>query len=41
MVIVQNRILIVGRLNNAIAGALQLALQPLNNEAQKNIINIT
>ena len=41
LVIVKNRILIVGRLNNAIAGALQLALQPLNNEAQKNIINIT
>jgi len=41
LVIVKNRILIVGRLNNAIAGALQLALQPLNNEAQKNIINIS
>jgi len=41
LIIVQNRILIVGRLNNAIAGALQLTLQPPNNEAQKNIINIT
>ena len=41
MVIVQNRILIVGRLNNVIAGALQLGLQPLNNEAQKMIVNIT
>ena len=40
LVVVQNRILIVGRLNDAIAGALQLSLQPLNNEAQKNIINI-
>ena len=40
LVVVQNRILIVGRLSNAIAGALQLTLQPLNNEAQKNIINI-
>lgn len=40
MVVVQNRILIAGRLNGAIAGALQLGLQPLNNEAQKNIINI-
>ena len=41
LVVVQNRILIVGRLNEAIAGTLQLALQPTNNEAQKNIINIT
>jgi ribosomal protein S18 acetylase RimI-like enzyme len=41
LVIVQNRILIVGRLNSVIAGALQLGLQPLNNEAQKDIINIT
>ena len=40
LVIIQNRILIVGRLNNAIAGTLQLNLQPLNNESQKNIINI-
>ena len=41
LIIVQNRILIVGRLNGAIAGALQIGLQPPNNEAQKNIINIT
>ena len=41
LVVVQNRILIVGRLNNAIAGTLQLSLQPLNNEAQKNLTNIT
>ena len=41
LTIVQNRILIVGRLNNAIAGTLQLELQPLNNEAQKSIIKIT
>ena len=41
LVIVQNRILIVGRLNEAIAGTLQLELQPLNNEAQHNIVNIT
>ena len=41
LVIIQNRVLIVGRLNNAIAGTLQLSLQPLNNESQKNIINIT
>ena len=40
MVVVQNKILIAGRLNGAIAGALQLGLPPLNNEAQKNIINI-
>jgi ribosomal protein S18 acetylase RimI-like enzyme len=31
----------VGRLNNAIAGALQLGLQSPNNEAQKNIATIT
>ena len=41
MVVVQNRILIVGRLNNAIAGTLQLSLQTPNNEAQKDIANIT
>ena len=41
LVVVQNRILVVGRLNNAIAGTLQLSLQPPNNESQKNIINIT
>jgi ribosomal protein S18 acetylase RimI-like enzyme len=41
LVLVQNRILIAGRLNNAIAGALQLGLQPPNNEAQISIVNIT
>ena len=41
LVVVKNRILIVGRLNDAIAGAMQLGLQPLNNEAQKKICNIT
>ena len=40
LLLVQNRILIVGRLNGAIAGTLQLDLQPHNNEAQKNIIKI-
>ena len=40
VVIIENRKLIVGRLNNAIAGTLQLIFQPHNNEAQKNIINI-
>jgi|TARA_B110000263_G_scaffold158461_1_gene137709 ribosomal protein S18 acetylase RimI-like enzyme len=40
LVVVQNRILIVGRLNGAIAGTLQLNLKPSNNEAQKTIINI-
>jgi ribosomal protein S18 acetylase RimI-like enzyme len=41
LVVVKNRILIAGRLSDAIAGALQLGLQPHNNEAQKNICNIT
>ena len=41
LVVVQNRILVVGRLNNAIAGALQLGLQSPNNEAQKDIATIT
>ena len=40
LLLVQNRTLIVGRLNNVIAGTLQLELQPHNNEAQKNIIKI-
>ena len=40
LVVVKNRILIAGRLNEAIAGAMQLGLQPLNNEAQKYICNI-
>ena len=41
LVVVQNRALIVGRLSDAIAGALQLVIQPSNNEAQKNIVNIS
>ena len=40
VILIQNRKLIVGRLNGAIAGALQLMFQPSNNEAQKNICNI-
>ena len=35
LVVVQNRVLVVGRLSGAIAGALQLVIQPSNNEAQK------
>ena len=41
IMLIQNRKLIVGRLNGAIAGALQLMFQQSNNEAQKNICNIT
>ena len=41
LTVVQSRILVVGRLNNAIAGALQLGLQSPNNEAQKDIATIT
>jgi len=41
IVLVKNRKLIVGRLNNAIAGTLQLMFHPSNNEAQQNICNIT
>ena len=41
LVVVQSRILVVGRLNNAIAGTLQLGLQSPNNEAQKDIATIT
>ena len=39
--IVKNRKLIVGRLNEAIAGTLQLIFHPSNNEAQQNVFNIT
>ena len=39
-IVVYNRKLIVGRLNNAIAGTLQLIFQPPNNEAQQNNFNI-
>ena len=41
ILLVKNRKLIVGRLNDAIAGTLQLIFQPSNNEAQQNICNIT
>ena len=40
LVLINYKNLIVGRLNGVIAGALQLSLQPPNNEAQKNIANI-
>ena len=41
IVLINNKKLIVGRLNGAIAGTLQLSFQPQNNEAQKNVVNIT
>ena len=41
IVLVKNRKLIVGRLNNAIAGTLQLMFYPSNNEAQQHICNVT
>ena len=41
VVVVSNRKLIVGRLNDVIAGTLQLIFQPSNNEAQQNSFNIT
>ena len=41
LVVVQNRVLIVGRLNEAIAGTLQLIFQPPNNQAQQNIFNVS
>ena len=41
LLVVQNRKLIVGRLNNAIAGTSQILFQPPNNEAQQNIVNIS
>ena len=37
LVLINYKKLIVGRLNGAIAGALQLSFQPPSNEAQKNI----
>ena len=40
LVLINTKKLIVGRLNNAIAGTLQIAFQPPNNEAQKNITQI-
>lgn len=41
VILIENRKLIVGRLNSAIAGTLQLFFQPPNNEAQQNIFNIS
>ena len=38
--VIPNRKLIVGRLNKAIAGTLQLILSPSNNEAQQNNCSI-
>ena len=38
--VVPNRKLVVGRLNNAIAGTLQLIFSPSNNEAQQRNFNI-
>ena len=40
LVLIKTNILIVGRLNNNIAGALQVSFYPPNNEAQKNISKI-
>ena len=40
LALIENRKLIVGRLNSAIAGALQVKFQPANNEAQQNTIFI-
>ena len=39
--LVKKRKLIVGRLNNVIAGTLQLMFHPSNNEAQQHLCNIT
>ena len=41
IVLIQNKKLIVGRLDGVIAGTLQITFQPPNNESQRNIINIT
>ena len=41
VMLIKNRKLIVGRLNKAIAGTLQLIFQPPNNQAQQNIFNLT
>ena len=40
LVLIKTNILIVGRLNGSIAGALQISFNPPNNEAQKNISKI-
>ena len=39
-ILIPHRRLVVGRLNNVIAGTLQLIFQPPNNEAQQKIANI-
>ena len=41
ILLVKNRKLIVGRLNDGIAGTLQLVFNPSNNEAQQHICSIT
>jgi len=41
IVLIQNKKLIVGRLDRAIAGTLQLTSQPLNNEVQRKFFYIT
>ena len=41
VLLVPNRNLILGRLNNVVAGTLQLVSQPPNNEAQQSISNIS
>lgn len=40
LILIKSNILIVGRLNGAIAGASQISFYPPNNEAQKNISRI-
>ena len=40
IILIKNKKLIVGRLNEAIAGTLQLMFHPSNNEAQQHICNI-
>lgn len=40
LVLIKTNILIVGRLNGSIAGALQISFNPVNNEAQKDISKI-
>ena len=40
LVLINSNILIVGRLNGTIAGALQISFNPPNNEAQKDISKI-
>ncbi len=40
LVLIKTNILIVGRMNGSIAGALQIYFNPPNNEAQKNIAKI-